>query len=137
MAGIGILVQIDPTAPVAPKAIVPLGDIALGLPLGVNILVTSLIIGRIWYISRGTSTALSMRVVKTAMAVAIESGALVVIVQIAFVTLFVAQSPAQNIAVAVAEQIYVGLSTVCSTCEYILTIFDRALRRPLSFSVLE
>jgi hypothetical protein len=108
MAGVGLLVQTDPTAPVAPPAIVPLGDIALGLPLGVNVLVTALIIGRIWYVSRGTSRVLSMRSVQTAMAVVIESGALVVIAQIAFVTLFVTGSPAQNIAVAVAEQIYVS-----------------------------
>ena len=109
MAGVGILTEIAPTSPTAPQAIIPLGEVAFGLPLGVNVLVTMLIIGRIWYISQGAPKILPSKAIQAAIVVVVESGALVVVVQVTFVILFVTGNHAQNIVVAIGEQVYVGV----------------------------
>jgi hypothetical protein len=78
------------------------------MPLATNSLVTALIIGRIWYISKSAPKILPSKKIDAATAFIIQSGALVVIIQLAFVILFGIESDSQNIAVSMAVQIYVS-----------------------------
>jgi hypothetical protein len=106
LSALGLLLKIDPNASVAPPAVYRNAEVALGLPLGTNVLLTGLIIGRIWYISQGTPGVLSSKQAQLSM-VFIESGALVVFAQLPSCVLFVLNHPAQNIATCSAVQCYV------------------------------
>jgi len=108
MAVTGIVAQIDPSASLAPTIVVPLGTASFALSLAVNFLTTSLIIGRIWYMARGTSITRRDRndAVRIATGVIIESGALFFMFQLLFVVLFAIQHPAQAVAIEMCIQIY-------------------------------
>ncbi|KAI0922507.1 hypothetical protein AcW1_002873 [Taiwanofungus camphoratus] len=103
-----LLLTVDPSAPVAPAAIVPLGTAGYALPLCTNVLVTALIVGRIWYASRSASAhiASGQRTSRHAMNILIESGALYLVTQLIFVVLFALKHPAQAIVAVMAVQIY-------------------------------
>jgi hypothetical protein len=83
------------------------------LLLCTNVLVTTLIIARIWYLSpRKTHDALGGRFPtgtgRAAIDIIIESGLLYLVVQLIFVVLFAIGHPAQGVIAAIAVQIYVG-----------------------------
>jgi hypothetical protein len=109
---IRLLQEIDPTSPQAPKSLVPLGLAGFTLPLCTNVFVTSLIAGRIWYISPrkahdmpGVNFPIGRG--RAAIDIVVESGALYLAVQLILVILFAIQHPAQGIACVIAVQIYV------------------------------
>jgi len=111
MAGIGIIAGLDTQSAYAPPARIPLGDLAFCLPLAFQVIVTGLIIGKIWYISRGADSSRSVyssSSSKTANAIGIliESGFLVLVTQIFFVVYFTNGSPVQSIVYAMAVQFY-------------------------------
>lgn len=124
MAAVGILATIDPNAPLAPPSVAKLGNAAFPMSLVLNILVTGLILGRMWFISRAPRVALSSQRtgpprVYSAMAVVVESGLLFLIAQIVFVTLFALGNPAQDVVMPITLQIYVCLfrtAVLCSIC---------------------
>ncbi|KAI0918347.1 hypothetical protein AcW1_009748 [Taiwanofungus camphoratus] len=105
-----LLLSIDPSAPVAPAQVVPLGIAGYALPLCTNVLVTALIVVRIWYASLKIPDAgLSLgtrRTTRHAMSIVVESGALYLAVQLVFVVLFSIKHPAQAIVAVMAVQIY-------------------------------
>jgi hypothetical protein len=98
----------------APPSLVPLGLAAFTLPLGTNLIVTSLIAGRIWYLSprqarNMNSAQFPTRTGRAAIDIVIESGMLYLAVQIVFVILFAIRHPAQGIVGVIAVQIYVRI----------------------------
>lgn len=89
---------------------VPLGLAAFTLPLCTNVIVTSLIVYRIWYSSRPVPDApvqIRHGVPQRAMILIIESGALYLLFQFVFVVLFAISNPAEAILAVMAVQIYV------------------------------
>lgn len=112
---IRLLLGIDPSAPVAPVSLVPLVTAGYSLPLATNVMVTVLIVLRIWHRSPGGNPHLRgiaprSRTVRHAIDSMVESGALYMVTQIIFVVLFAVQHPAQAIIAVVAVQIYVSFS---------------------------
>ncbi|KAH9899220.1 hypothetical protein C8Q73DRAFT_637871 [Cubamyces lactineus] len=107
-----LVVTIDPTAPVAPPALVPLGFAGYALPLVTNVLSTFLIVVRLWDTARaadaryGGRMAGTARVAQTAVAIIVESGALYLAAQLVLVVLFALEHPAQAIVAVMAVQIY-------------------------------
>jgi len=106
-----LLLRMDPSAPVAPKSLVPLGMAGYILPLCANIIVTILISGRIWYLSpRKNDDINSARIPAgsglAAINIVVESGMLYLAAQLTYVVLFTRQHPAQAIAALIAVQIY-------------------------------
>lgn len=97
----------------APASIVPWGLAAFVLPLVTNVIVTTLIAMRIWYLSpRKVRDMRSARFPTTGRAtidIVIESGMLYVVVQLIFVILFAIQHPALDIVGVIAVQIYVRI----------------------------
>jgi len=98
----------------APPSLVPLGLAAFSLPLCTNVIVTSLIAGRIWYLS--PRKARNMRSAqfpsgtgRAAIDIVVESGMLYLAVQFVFVILFAIRHPAQGIVGVIAVQIYVRI----------------------------
>ena len=84
------------------------------LPLVTNVIVTTLIVGRIWYLS--PRTACKMRsgqfpkgTGRAAIDIVIESGVLYLTVQLIFVILLLIRHPAQSVVGAIAVQIYVRI----------------------------
>jgi hypothetical protein len=99
----------DPASPAPPAAIVPLGLAGYILPLATNVVVTSLIVYRIWMSSRivkESPVVIGQGASHRAMMLIIESGALYLIIQFIFVVLFAIQHPAQGIVAVIATQIY-------------------------------
>ncbi|KAI9510099.1 hypothetical protein F5148DRAFT_1339486 [Russula earlei] len=92
---IHLLLRIDPTSPIAPPSLVPLGLASFVLPLCTNVLVTVLIAGR--YL---------VPLPKAAIDIVIESGMLYLVVQLIFVILFAIRHPAQGVVGVIAVQIY-------------------------------
>ncbi|KAG2125392.1 hypothetical protein DEU56DRAFT_825417 [Suillus clintonianus] len=104
-----LLLLIDPSSPAPPAAVVPLGLAGYVLPLATNVIVTSLIVYRIWFSSRVVNenqVVISQGASYRAMVFIIESGALYLITQFVFVVLFAIQHPAQGIVAVIATQIY-------------------------------
>ncbi|EMD39639.1 hypothetical protein CERSUDRAFT_81022 [Gelatoporia subvermispora B] len=105
-----LVVAVAPTAPVAPAALVPLGTAGYALPLCTNVMVTSLIVGRIWWTSRGAAKNAALRstisTTRKAMNIVVESGALYLVAQLILVVLFALGHPAQAIVAVMAVQIY-------------------------------
>lgn len=102
-----LLLTVDPTAPVAPASIVPLGIAGYSLPLCTNAIITFLIAGRIWYMSRAATHTSTLRTARSAINIIIESGALYLVTQMIFVVLYAVRHPAQAIIAVMAVQIYV------------------------------
>ena len=84
------------------------------LSLVTNVIVTTLIVGRIWYLS--PQTACKMRIAqfpkgtsRAAIDIVIESGVLYIAVQLIIVILLIIGNPAQLVVGAIAVQIYVRI----------------------------
>jgi hypothetical protein len=106
------LPHLNPNAKVVPQHLVSLGVAGFVLPLCSNVIVTTLIAVRIWYLSprkahgvQGTYFPASTG--RAAIDIVIESGMLYLAVQLVFVVLFALRHPAQDIAGMMAVQIYV------------------------------
>ena len=127
-AVIRLLLRIDPTSPMAPKSLVPLGLAGFTLPLCTNVLVTGLIAGRIWYLSPRKAHHLPGGNLpvgrgRATIDIIVESGAIYLAVQLILVILFAIGHPAQAIVTLVAVQIYVGsLSHNIRTMNFISTL---------------
>ncbi|KAJ6535091.1 hypothetical protein B0H19DRAFT_1184935 [Mycena capillaripes] len=109
---IGLVLSINPSAPQAPAAIVPVGTAGFSLSLCLNFIVSALIVGRIWHVSRQNhrhGIAHSVSSVQGAIGIVVESGLLFLVAQFVFVVLFAIAHPAQAVLVPVATQIY-GIS---------------------------
>jgi hypothetical protein len=97
-----------------PPFVLPLDLAAFSLPLGTNVIVTTLITARIWYLS--PRKARNMRSAQSptgtgqaAINIVVESGMLYLAVQLVLVVLFSIEHPAQGIVAAIAVQIYVRI----------------------------
>jgi hypothetical protein len=91
-----------------------LGLAAFSLPLGTNVIVTTLIATRIWYLSprkarNMRSAQFPTRTGQAAIDIVVESGMLYLAVQLIFVVLFAIRHPAQGIVGVIAVQIYVRI----------------------------
>ncbi|KAH8087866.1 hypothetical protein BXZ70DRAFT_538501 [Cristinia sonorae] len=112
MSGLGILLNIDPTAPQAPLAVRPLGTAAFTLPLATNFLITILTVVRLYSMASKSRAAnngnpvTTTSHVKKAVAIVVESGLLYLIGQLVFVILFSIGHPAQGIVAVIVVQIY-------------------------------
>ena len=105
-----LLYSIDPTSPTPPPVLVPLTLAGYTLPLCTNVMVTSLIVFRIWASSRTVSNS-PLRIGEAthrAMMLVIESGALYLLFQLIFVALVATQNAAEAIIAVMAVQIYVS-----------------------------
>ncbi|KAF8520308.1 hypothetical protein JB92DRAFT_1911315 [Gautieria morchelliformis] len=113
MATIGILVS-TPAAAIVPPSLVPLGTSAFAVPLAFNFIVTTLIIGRIWYLGRqrhnahlnSGQTVFPRSYIWEAMIVIVESGGLYLLVQFVLMVLFAMNHPAQILVSDIATQVY-------------------------------
>lgn len=106
-----LLSQIDPTSPMAPPSLVPLGLAGFVLPLCANVMVTTLIAVRIWYLSPhrardSRGARFPMDTSRPAIGIVVESGMAYLAVQLVFVVLFAIRHPAQGIVAVIAVQIY-------------------------------
>ncbi|PIL23333.1 hypothetical protein GSI_14644 [Ganoderma sinense ZZ0214-1] len=107
-----LVLTIDPTSPVPPAALVPLGLAGYALPLATNCMATALIAGRLYASAHsaekrvGALMSGTMRAAQRAVEIIVESGALYLAVQLVFVVLFAMGHPAQAILAVVAVQIY-------------------------------
>ncbi|KAF8875067.1 hypothetical protein BD779DRAFT_1678445 [Infundibulicybe gibba] len=108
-----LLLGIDPSAPVPPPVLVPLGIAGYTLPLCTNAIITALIVGRIYYTSRGLKTDevqpgynSGHGAAERAMSIIIESGGLYLVTQFIFVVLYGIKHPAVAIVAVAAVQIY-------------------------------
>lgn len=108
LAVTGLVISISPTAPQAPAALVPIGDAYAALSLILNFMVSSLIVGRIWWMTREGSISHSTASARNAIGIIIESGFLFLAIQFVFVILFAIAHPAQAVVEPIATQIYVS-----------------------------
>ena len=112
IAVLDLLITINPTSPTPPPELVPLGLAGYTLPLCTNIIVTSLIVYRIWSTSRAVPDSpldsIGSSVTRRAMMLIIESGALYLLFQLVFVVLFAIPHPAEAILAVMTVQIYVS-----------------------------
>ncbi|KAG6334145.1 hypothetical protein ID866_4952 [Astraeus odoratus] len=110
IAGVANLVlSINPTSPAPPHAVVPLGLAGYTLPLCTNVIVTSLIVFRIWYTSYilpSSPPFAGQTAARRAMMLIIESGLLYLLTQLVYVVLFALEHPATGIIAVIAVQIY-------------------------------
>lgn len=111
IAGVAHLVlALDPTAPAPPSYIIPLGLAGYCLPLCTNVMVTSLIVYRIWSSSSimpGSTETVTQSVPYRAIMLIVESGMLYLVTQLVYVILFAMNHPAVGIVAVMAVQIYV------------------------------
>ncbi|KAJ7199656.1 hypothetical protein GGX14DRAFT_172500 [Mycena pura] len=110
MAVIGLVVATSPTAPQAPADIVPFGDAAFSMSVILNLITSSLIVGRIWWVVRNNhqhGVTHGKTAIQRAIEVMIESGLLLLATQVVFVVLFGIAHPAQAVVEPLATQIYV------------------------------
>ena len=96
----------------APPSLVPLGLAGFVLPLCANVMVTTLIAVRIWYLSPrrardSRGAPFPMDTSRHAIDIVVESGMVYLAVQLVFVVLFAIRHPAQGIVGVIAVQIYV------------------------------
>ena len=113
LLSVNLKLLVVPTSP-APRGLEPLGLTVYCLPLGTNVIVTTLIAGRIWYLSprkarKIRSVKLPTGIGRAAINIVIESGMLYLAAQLVFVILFAIRHPAQSIASVIAVQIYVRI----------------------------
>ncbi|KAG2745487.1 hypothetical protein P692DRAFT_20955139 [Suillus brevipes Sb2] len=114
-----LVLSINPTSPVPPTEIVPLTTAGYALPLCTNIMVTGLIAGRLWYLSRipiidehGKPVVLKIAAGGRPMMLIIESGALYMVTQLIFVVLVAIRNPAEAVLSLAGTQIYGIVSTL-------------------------
>ncbi|KAI9442764.1 hypothetical protein H4582DRAFT_2127114 [Lactarius indigo] len=108
---IHLMLGINPSSPINPPSLVPLGLVGFILPLCTNVFVMALVAARIWLLSPRKVRDLRgvyfpEGAVRTAIDIIIESGALYLIVQLVFVVLFAIRHPAQGIVGVIAVQMY-------------------------------
>jgi hypothetical protein len=103
-----ILLVVNPTAPTPPNEVFSLGLAAYVLPLCTNVIVTSLIVYRIWSTSRTVPGApqIGQGVTRRAIMLIIESGAVYLVVQLVFVVLYATKNSAEAILAVIAVQTY-------------------------------
>ena len=89
---------------------------AYSLPLGTNVIVTTLVAGRIWYLSprkarnmRSSSWQFPTGIGRAAIDIVIESGMLYLAVQLIFVISFAGRLPSVGIVIGISVQIYVRI----------------------------
>jgi hypothetical protein len=104
----------NPNSPIDPPSAIPLGLAAFSLPLGTNVIVTTLITARIWYLSPRKARNMPSAQFPTgtgqaAIDIVVESGMLYLAVQLVLVIFFSIQHPALPIVGAIAVQIYVRI----------------------------
>ncbi|KAJ7457454.1 hypothetical protein FB451DRAFT_594556 [Mycena latifolia] len=119
LALIGLVLQINPNAPQAPAALVPVGTAGFALSLCLNFIVSALIVSRIYYIARQnrihgvsphtTHSGAHDTTFQRAIGIIVEAGGLFLAAQFVFVVLFAIAHPAQAVVEPVATQIY-GIS---------------------------
>ena len=102
--------DIDPN----PTMVVALFLTSLCLPFFTNVIVTTLIVGRIWYLSPRTackmhSAQFPKGTGRAAIDIVIESGVLCLAVQLIIVILLIIGNPAQLVVGAISVQIYVRI----------------------------
>lgn len=95
--------------------IVPMGLASFILPLCTNVMVTSLIIGRIWYMTHEAArySLQPNSATRKAMNIIIESGALYFAVQLVFVVTYALQHPAVYAMILITPPIYVSTFRTC------------------------
>ncbi|KAJ6590666.1 hypothetical protein DFH09DRAFT_807559, partial [Mycena vulgaris] len=133
---IGLVLATSPTAPQAPPAIVPIGTASFALSLCLNFIVSSLIIGRIWWVTRDSHLQSvvphSKTTVSRAMGILVESGLLFLAAQFVFVILFAIAHPAQAVVEPVATQIY-GISPMLIIVRVGMgTSYEQTTKAPIS-----
>ncbi|OJT08835.1 hypothetical protein TRAPUB_262 [Trametes pubescens] len=107
-----LVVTLNPDAPVAPAALVPLGLAGYALPLATNVLTTTLIVARLWHTAHAADErcrgrlAGTARAAQHAVAIIVESGLLYLVAQLVLVVLFALEHPAQAVVAVMAVQIY-------------------------------
>jgi hypothetical protein len=114
MVGMGVYVKFAhglPAGASSTKLVNASANIALGVPVGTDLLLTLLIVGRILYLSRTTPDLLSSRRVQAAVSIFAESGAMVIIVQLITSVLVLRGFPSQNIVLCMLAQVYVRSPT--------------------------
>ena len=117
IAALDILLATNPTSPTPPAALVPLGLAAYTLPLCTNVMVTSLIVYRIWHTSRAIPDSpldIGQGATRRAIMLIIESGALYLLFQLIFVVLVALSNAAEAILAVMAVQIYVSIISIDS-----------------------
>ncbi|KAI0716740.1 hypothetical protein C8Q76DRAFT_591603, partial [Earliella scabrosa] len=122
VAGVAhLVITKDPTSPLPPPAIIPLGLATYSLPLATNVITTGLIVGKLrWMLHStvlvgGRSTGIFQRgygAVQRAAGIFIESGVLYLITQLILVVLFSIDHPANLIVSEIAVQVYGIASTL-------------------------
>ena len=95
------------------------------LPLATNLMVTTLIVGRIWYLSPRKacnirSTQFPKGTGRAAIEIVIESGVLSLAVQLVFVILIIIGHPALSAVGAIAVQIYVSILSHIEGREFVV-----------------
>ena len=108
------VLHINPKSPVVPPSVGPLALSTFFLPLGTNVIVTTLICARIWYLSPRKarnmpraqfSTGTSQTIIK----IVVESGMLYLAVQLVLAVLIAIKHRAKIIVGVIAVQIYVRI----------------------------
>ena len=107
------LIDMDPNSPTV-SDLQALFLAAFSLPLATNVIVTTLIVGRIWYLSPRMasdmrSTQFPTGTGRAVIDIVVESGTLYFSGQLIFFILFAIALPAQNIVGPIAVQIYVRI----------------------------
>lgn len=108
------ILELSPSSPVPPEAIVPLTTAGYALPLCTNVMTTGLIVYKIWRATHfglgpsGEVLQSTSRVARSAMSIIVESGVLYLAAQLVFVVLVNVKHPAQAIVAVMAVQIYVS-----------------------------
>lgn len=85
----------------------PLGLASFCLPFCTNVIVTVLIVARVWFTARRMQTY-SLTSARSVAAIMLESGMLYFFVQLVFVTLFGMNHPGEQVIIPMAVQVYVG-----------------------------
>ena len=114
MVGMGMYLRFAhglPAGASSTKLVNASANIALGVPVGTDLLLTLLIVGRILYLSRTTPDLLSSRRIQAAVSIFAESGAMVIVVQLITSVLVLRGMPSQNILLCMLAQVYVRSHT--------------------------
>ncbi|CAK5278282.1 unnamed protein product [Mycena citricolor] len=116
MSVTGIVMKISPTGEQVPTALVPMGDATFSLSIILNFITSALIVGRLWWMTRGLDNSVLSKTRSTggnaqtlaqrATGIIIESGALFLVVQFIFIVLFAIGHPAQALMEPIAVQVY-------------------------------
>ncbi|KAG1744163.1 uncharacterized protein EDB91DRAFT_1124822 [Suillus paluster] len=128
-----LVITTNPTSPAPPASIVPLGLAGYIMPLATNVIVTTLIVYRIWFSSRivrESPVHIGQSASRHAMMLIIESGALYLVTQFVFVVLFAISHPAEGIMAVIATQVYVSRTQIWTLSNFRSLIPHRASHLP-------